>query len=70
MNIEISNLRYSDMSNNNIDMDVVGVMPGESMPFTYSQNDSSPLSIIVRGMLEGGQYEIAEYKEPLLTQGG
>jgi len=70
MNIAISNLRYADRSNNNIDMDVAGFIPSESIPFTYSPNDSSPLSIIVRGMLEGGQYEIAEYKEPLLTQSG
>jgi hypothetical protein len=61
MSIELSNLRYADAGSTIVDMDVAGVIEGETIPFTYHPDDAAPLSVAIKVMLAGGSYDIAAY---------
>lgn len=64
MPIEITNLKYASADNSFIDMDVAGVVEGQTIPFTYHVDDPEPLSLIVKDLLAGGGYTIAAYVAP------
>lgn len=61
MNITIANLRYSDPTNTLIDMDVSGVVDDATIPFTYMPGDTAPVSVAVKKILDGAQFEIKPY---------
>jgi hypothetical protein len=67
MDIVLSNLRYADTDSVTIDMDVAGVIEGETIPFTYHAEDAAPLSVAIKALLAAGSYEIAAYVAPALT---
>ncbi|MGD9766595.1 MAG: hypothetical protein AB7U62_03045 [Pseudolabrys sp.] len=64
MTIQISNLKYADPFNTLIDMDVAGVVDGQTIPFTYCPNDGEPLPLLIGQLLANGAYEIAAYEAP------
>lgn len=64
MGIVLSNLRYAVPDNAVIDMDVAGVIEGETIPFTYRADDTAPLTEAITALLADGEYEIAAYEEP------
>ncbi len=64
MGIAISNLRYASADHAFIDIDVSGVVEGETIPFTYNADDPAPLSVAIKAMLAEGGYDVADYAPP------
>lgn len=65
MDIVISNLRYADASNATIDMDVSGLVGGETIPFTYHPDDTEPASLAIKELLANNNYSISPYITPI-----
>ena len=68
MTITISNLRYADTGKTLIDMDVAGVIAGQTIPFTYDPADTAPVSVAVKNLLASGNNSIAPYVAPAAQQ--
>ena len=62
--IQLSNLQYANQANTLINMTVDGWL-SSPIPYTYNPDDHSPLSVVVKGMLDGGGYVIAPYAPPV-----
>lgn len=63
MTISLTNLQYASADNSLINMIVTG-WSSQTLPFTYSATDASPLAAVVKTMLAGGNYTISPYLAP------
>jgi hypothetical protein len=61
MPITIANLRYADAANKTVDVDVGGVIDGQTIPFTYHSDDAAPVAQAIKMLLDAGGYTIAPF---------